>query len=237
MLIIATILFVIPWIQEKSLSFEVLSTITGVIIGIFSIILIIDSLYTLGKPRIVISRKGITTPWSGFIAWDFIYGIHLKEIRHRGSLINHVLSYRIKNFKPPQTTSNVVKLLRRVKGLNKEKLSLRLFNTNEKPEVVYGLSDKLWRNKTGRNYEWSPDISDEDHDTVIRLDQRKMPTYEASPQEVHSWLKEQEMDFNKLSASLRKQRMTLQIKILFYIAIMVLFIAILSYSIWKTVLS
>jgi len=232
--ILAAILIIFPWLQVKSLFLGILSTIIGAVIAIFSIILIIDSLYTLGKPSIEISRKGITTPWSGLIAWENIYGIHLKEVRHRGSLINHVLSFRFKDFKPPQTTSSVVKFLRRVKGVSKEKLSLRLSGIKENPEVIYGLTEKLWRSSTGRNYEWSPDTPNDVHDTIIKLKQRKMPTYEDSPQEVHTWLKEQERDFNKVCESLRRARMSSIIMTWFIITAMVIFVVVLlGYPLWE----
>ena len=125
---------------------------------------------TLGQPRLVVTTAGFRLPHTPLISWPLVEGIWLEKIRHqrhpltiRHQVIAHVLIFHIPSLPDrigdfPWFTKLLYPLRTRT---GKKRLRVVLVGSSEDPEVVYRLARHLWKQSTGRDYPWFPDMTEE----------------------------------------------------------------------------
>lgn len=126
----------------------------------FSLLILVRGFVGLGKPACILDRKGLTMPIYGMIPWQSVSGIHLLRFEFRGS-VNYTLQFRIEQIrrvvKHVHWTEHVLGILR-LGALGKGIISLPMKDMKEKPETVYGVARFLWKQATGNDYDWDPDV-------------------------------------------------------------------------------
>jgi hypothetical protein len=117
----------------------------------------------LGKPVIVLSSEGFTTPQIPLMPWTEVYGIALQEIRTKGELVGHMLSFRIDGL--PRLVRGTGLLYRATYALSwgagRKTIKLPLRGTDVHPDVVLRIARLLWTKATGRDYFWDPLLSEQ----------------------------------------------------------------------------
>lgn len=158
--------------------------------GIFagSIMLSVLALFALfrlvpgmGKPVLVLSKCGFTTPLHGTIRWGEVSGVHLQEITLRGSTTS-TLNFKVERFGESAESTHWTDQVLAAFGLGalKRKVIAVLLNgAREKPETIYAIAKLLWQKNTGMNHEWNPMLSDEFNHAARRahefMDRHKAP--------------------------------------------------------------
>jgi len=118
---------------------------------------------TLGKPRLVVTAAGFRLPHGPLVSWQLVEGIWLEQNRHNQQVIAHKLLFYVPTL--PDWISRFpwfMKLLYPLRTRQgKRRLAAVLANSSEDPEVVYRLARQLWKQSTGRDYPWFPDMKEE----------------------------------------------------------------------------
>jgi hypothetical protein len=166
------------------------------------VLLLLHRVPTLGKPRLVVTTTGFQLPHAPLVPWQLVEGIWLENNRHNYQVMSHSLIFYV-----PTLAEAIGRFpwfmqmlfpLRTRKG--KKRLAVMLAGTSEDPEVVYRLARHLWKQSTGRDYPWFPDMTEEaaaayrkDEETFARLREHLQRGPDADPRE-----------FNQLMAGLEQ---------------------------------
>ena len=131
---------------------------------IFAVLTGLQAFLVLGHPAITLTKQGFETPIVGAIPWDAVQGISLQAITHRhGRIMFHLLCLHVPSLPDRFATFSAVTRLYYCLQLRRARTAVRVMlrNTNVDPQVVDRVAKELWAAKTGRNFIWSPDASDE----------------------------------------------------------------------------
>lgn len=134
--------------------------------------LMLPSMLTgLGKPALMLDRKGLTTPVDGAIPWSAVEGIYLQVIEHRG-VKNYALIFRVPTY--VKTVSSIHWSQRWLAlfglgALRRAQVGVPLRPGKERPETIEAVARHLWKSATGREHFWSPNASDAMNDSMRQL--------------------------------------------------------------------
>lgn len=163
-------LFGVPLIVFSKSGIVVL--LVGGFLLLAGMLILFGAAMTLGKPQIVLSYRGFSTPHSPFVPWSEVEGIHLQANRYRGQVVSESLQFRIGSL--PERIAEFsafhrfLHLFRR--GSGRQKFHVVLKSSSEPPETVYRLARTLWTQATGRDYEWNPEMSDRFNEALRHAD-------------------------------------------------------------------
>lgn len=115
---VAVVVFAIVQAQSAA------AGLLGGVLTFFGVLCVNDALFALGRPVVVFSVKGVTTPWSGDIEWEQIYGMVLIEREHRNVVIARELVLRIKGDSTPKGLSPRLRLIRWTRWLTRGQLRI-----------------------------------------------------------------------------------------------------------------
>jgi hypothetical protein len=141
---------------------ELALLVGGILLLSMGLIMLLGAVATFGRPKIILTHAGFSTPLSPFVHWSEVHGIHLQANSRQGQLLSHTLSFRIPTL--PERIAEfaffhrILHWIRRSSG--KEKFFVLLQRTDEPPELIYLLARRLWTQSTGRDYLWNPNVSD-----------------------------------------------------------------------------
>ena len=118
-------------------------------------------LASVGKPALVLDRKGLKTPVDGEIPWSAVEGVFLQVLEHRGektySLFFHVPTYA--EVVPRVHWGQRWLAMFRLGALCRGQISVSLRAGKERPETIEAVARFLWKSATGRAYDWNPNVS------------------------------------------------------------------------------
>lgn len=169
-----------------------LMTAGGAIVLAAMVLLLLHRVPTLGKPRLVVAAAGFRLPHAPLVPWQLVEGIWLEKNRHNYQVLSHSLIFYVPTLPEgigrfPWFTKMLFRLRTR-KG--KKRLGVMLAGSSEDPEVVYRLARHLWKQSTGRDYPWFPDMTEEaaaayrkDDETFARLREYMQRGPDADPRE------------------------------------------------------
>lgn len=135
----------------------------SVLFSILALFALFRLLPGIGKPVLVLSKHGFTTPLHGIIRWAEVSGVHLQEITLRGSTTS-TLIFKVERYGESAESIHWTEQVLAAFGLGalKRKVVAVLLNgATEKPETIYAIAKLLWQQNTGMNHEWNPMLSDE----------------------------------------------------------------------------
>jgi hypothetical protein len=140
----------------------------GMLLLCMGLVMLLGAVATFGKPKIILTPVGFSTPLSPLVHWSEVQGIHLQANSRKGQLLSHTLSFRIPAL-PERIVEfaffhRIVHWIRR--GSGKEKFFVLLQRTDEPPELIYLLARRLWSQSTGRDYLWDPNVSDRCNEAI-----------------------------------------------------------------------
>lgn len=127
-----------------------------------TVILLSVSLASFGKPACILDRNGLVMPIHGHIPWQEVDGIALQQYTIRG-VTQSTLLFRVMNYHHIVTNTHWTLRLFALVGLGAIKrgiVGVTIKHSNENPETIYTVARFLWRSATGRDYEWSPLLSE-----------------------------------------------------------------------------
>ena len=112
----------------------------------------------MGAPVMAISRKGFTTPLTPQIPWNLVEGIYLHEYSPYGGAPISALLIKVNALSQHIAKSGPYARLLYWLYMKEgdDRLTVTVANTNERPEVIYGLMRTLWTESTGRSHDWNP---------------------------------------------------------------------------------
>lgn len=101
--------------------------------------------YVFGKPKLILSREGVWTPWLGQEPWEAISGMDFRERHNRmGKVVAHELVLQFMKIDIPAGIDRLARLNRHAMRFRKNRLYVRLALANEPPELVHQLASDLW---------------------------------------------------------------------------------------------
>lgn len=120
-----------------------------------------------------LSREGFSTPLIPLMPWSSVDGIALTELRHRGHVVGHNLSFRVLDLDARIEQMGLFYRLRYRLGFARrnQAISLPLRSTSEHPDVLCRTARLLWKKATGRSHEWDPMFSPEANRALRESDQ------------------------------------------------------------------
>lgn len=128
-----------------------------------AVLLLLHRVPTLGRPRLVVTPAGFRLPLAPMVAWQLVEGIWLEKNQHNQQVISHKLLFYVPTL--PDWIGRFpwfMKLLYPLRTRQgKRRLAAVLAHSSEDPEVVYRLARHLWKQNTGRDYPWFPDMKEE----------------------------------------------------------------------------
>jgi len=129
---------------------------------VFGLLSLSAALSARGKPLITLSEDGLETAWSGVIPWDLVYGIYLQDIRI-GSTRNWRLDLHVPNLQELTGRFRLpFRWFYQFRPLSwGPHLCIMLTKTSDHPQAIYRTARWLWTKRTGRSYEWNPNMSAE----------------------------------------------------------------------------
>jgi len=125
----------------------------------------------IGRPALVLDRKGLLTPIDGQIAWQHVAGIHLQVVESRG-VKNYALLFRVPDY------ASVVQAIHwsqhwlalfGLGALRRGQIGVPLRPGKERPETIEAVARHLWKSATGREYVWNPLLSADANDSLRQL--------------------------------------------------------------------
>src|SRR5262249_11293874 len=121
-------------------------TVFGVGLAALSIFVLIAEIPSAGKPRVVLTREGFSTPLTPLIPWSSVDGIHLRPVGQDGLFClrnKEVLLYELV-FRIPELPQLVCRFalfyrmaFRLRRGEGRSRLSVILVRPSEAPEAVH----------------------------------------------------------------------------------------------------
>ena len=153
----------------------------SVLFSILALFALFRLLPGMGKPILVLSKRGFTTPLHGTIRWGEVSGVNLQQITLRGSTTS-TLNFKVERYGERDERAHWTEQVLAAFGLGvlKRKVVAVLLNgASEKPETIYAIAKLLWQQNTGMNHEWNPMLSDEFNQAARRahefMDRHKAP--------------------------------------------------------------
>jgi len=123
------------------------------------VLLLLQTIPTLGQPRLVVTTAGIRLPHTPVVSWQLIEGMWLQKNPHRERVMSHSLMFYV-----PALPSQIhrfpwfMRLFHRLRTRRgRQRLSVWLLNSSEDPDMVYRLAQHLWKQSTGRSRPWFPE--------------------------------------------------------------------------------
>jgi len=168
----------------------------------FGLLLIIKVTPYLGnKPLLRLTRQGFYNPAYGFIPWNEVLGIHIREATYQGMVLFHILSFNIsKLVKYTGQFHPVSRFLFKFRRKASKNLILILLNkTNETPDTVYMVARQLWREETGKDSVWYPGMSPEVSMAWDRIEEWKKNENIPSLDEMKKVFRSNPKDFERLA--------------------------------------
>lgn len=134
--------------------------------------LLLPSMFAgIGKPALVLDRKGLTTPVDGAISWSAVEGIYLQVIENRG-VRNYSLVFRVPEYAKAVRSihwSQHWLALFGLGALRRGQVGVPLRPGKERPETIEAVARHLWKSATGREHFWSPHFSAEANQSFRNL--------------------------------------------------------------------
>lgn len=125
----------------------------------------------VGKPALVLDRKGLTTPVDGAISWSDVEGIYLQVVEHRGTK-NYSLVFRVPAYAKVVSSihwSQHWLALFGLGALRRGQVGVPLRPGKERPETIEAVARYLWKSATGREYFWNPHVSPASNEAFRQL--------------------------------------------------------------------
>lgn len=149
------------------LLFKVLCILLLGLVGL----LIVKAVQLMGKPTLLLTKEGFSTPLLGQIPWYAVFGIYRKKLSSLYVNAGYHMVFRV-----PQIDLYIgqftwsERLLRPLLNWNpKDRIFVQIRKGSEPPEVVAGIARLLWTLSTGRDYDWDPDLADIANEAQKRL--------------------------------------------------------------------
>ena len=148
------------WLTMPSVSWP--NLLGGLVFLLITVIALSRFYVGIGKPTFELNRNGFTTPLHGFIAWKEVIGICLNKVTIRDNT-NYILLLRLENY--AKAVANIHWTERMFGGLGlgsmrRGVIGVQLKDPKEQPEVIYAAAKFLWKQATGYDYDWNPNLSD-----------------------------------------------------------------------------
>ncbi len=210
-----------------------LMTAGGAIVLAAVVLLLLHRVPTLGKPRLVVTAAGFRLPHAPLVPWQLVEGIWLEKNRHNYQVTSHSLIFYVPALPEgigrfPWFTKMLFPLRTR-KG--KKRLGVMLAGSSEDPEVVYRLARHLWKQSTGRDYPWFPDMTEEaaaayrkDHETFARLREHVQRGPDADPREFKQLMAGLEQNLSAMGEDSRRRRNRFQ-----WLAVTVIIVIVVTF--------
>jgi hypothetical protein len=192
-----------------------LMTAGGTIVLAAVVLLLLHRVPTLGKPTLLVTAAGFRLPHAPLVPWQLVEGIWLEKNWHNYQVISHSLIFYVPTLPEgvgrfPWFTKMLFPLRTRKA---KKRLGVMLAGSSEDPEVVYRLSRHLWKQSTGRDYPWFPDMTEEaaaayrKHDeTFARLRQHMQRGPDADPREFKQLVAGLEQNLSAMGEESQRRR-------------------------------
>jgi hypothetical protein len=196
-------------------------------------LLLLQTVPTLGQPRLVVTTSGIRLPHAPLVPWQLVEGIWLQKNSPHERVMSHSLMFYV-----PDLQSLIhrfpwfMTLLypwRTRKG--KRRLGVMLAGSSESPEVVYRLARHLWKQSTGRDYPWFPDMTEEaaaayrkDDETFARLREHIQRGPEADPREFEQLVAGLEQNLSAMGEDSQRRRNRFQ-----WLAVTVMIVIVVTF--------
>jgi hypothetical protein len=225
---IAACLFLVGSAEESTLM-----TAGGAIVLAAVVLLLLRIVPTLGKPRVLVTAAGFRLPHAPLVSWQLVEGIWLQKNRHNYQVMSHSLIFYVPTLSDgigrfPWFTKMLFPLRTR-KG--KKRLGVMLAGSSEDPEVVYRLARHLWKQSTGRDYPWFPDMTEEaaaayrKHDeTFARLREHTQRGPDADPGEFKQLVTGLEQDLSAMGEDSQRRRNRFQ-----WLAVTVMIVIVVTF--------
>ena len=134
-------LLIVYWTAKGNAAY----LISGILFIVYSLSKIINQIRTLAKPFLTITQHGISVGNFDAILWDEIGSIDLREWKHRGMTLFHMLVLDVTNSKRvTETRSRIANLIYRLGFSPATKVAFILKSNSEPPEVVFRFCMFLW---------------------------------------------------------------------------------------------
>lgn len=127
----------------------------------------------IGKPALVLDRFGFQTPVDGLIAWRHVEGIYLQVVTYRG-VKNYSLVFKVPEYAKAVSSihwSQRLLAMFGLGGLRRGSVSVSIKGGKDQPETIEAVARHLWHSETGRDYIWSPHLSQEANAACQRMAQ------------------------------------------------------------------
>ncbi len=225
---IATFLFFVGSTEGSTLM-----TAGGAIVLAAVVLLLLHIVPTLGKPKVLVTAAGFRLPHAPLVPWQLVEGIWLEKNRHNYQVMSHSLIFYVPTLPDgigrfPWFTKMLFRLRTR-KG--KKRLGVMLAGSSEDPEVVYRLARHLWKQSTGRDYPWFPDMTEEaaaayrkDHETFARLREHMQRGPDADPREFKQLMAGLEQNLSAMGEDSRRRRNRFQ-----WLAVTVMIVIVVTF--------
>jgi hypothetical protein len=143
----------------------------------------------IGKPACEFNRNGFTTPIHGFISWKDVAGINFREITTRNGT-RYGLLFRVENYAKIVTNIHWTDRMFGLFGIgamSRGVIGVELNDQKEQPEMVYAVAKFLWKQATGYDYDWNPNLSDAYNESAKQLG-KLITTQSTDPEILHDRL-------------------------------------------------
>lgn len=135
--------------------------LAGVFLLAFGAFTLPSMLAGIGKPALVLDRKGLTTPVDGAILWSAVEGIYLQVVDNHGTK-NYSLLFRVPAYAKVVQSIHWSQRWLALFGLGPLRrgvVGISLQTGKERPETIEAVARYLWKSATGHEYFWNPNAS------------------------------------------------------------------------------
>lgn len=154
----------------------------GLLLLVFCVIALLNIFANFGKPAFELRRDAFATPTYGRISWRDVTGIDLQKRSTRTTTI-YTLCFRVENYPQVAIGRHWIERLFAFFRLGASRsgiLVVSLLGAKEKPETIYAVARFLWKEATGRDYDWSPLRSEALNEAFKRIG-RTIPAHHSDP--------------------------------------------------------
>lgn len=214
---------------------DVVPLLAGIVIVPVGLLMLMRAWPAMGRPTLELDKAGFVTPWSGRIPWREVSGVCLNAVAQRNGGQSFTLSFRVRQFArvAPQIhwTDRLLAVFR-LGPLARGVVAVPLLSPREPPQAVHALARQLWKQSTGRDYDWNPHQSDAYNEAMERSAALTTQLAElcaadaplADPQKVEHAVAAMEADVAVIASAHRraakKQRWTLGLTVLLVVAVL-----------------
>lgn len=136
-----------------------------------ALLILSRALAGVGQPVLELTAVGFTTPLNGRIAWHDVSGIFLSTLTQRSGHQSFFLMFRVKQFArvaPRIHWTDRLLAVCHLGALGRGVMNVRLPTSKEAPQAVYVLARQLWKQATGNDYDWNPQMSEPYNEALKR---------------------------------------------------------------------